>query len=745
LKTLLLFAPTPNPSPSYFGPPYGVALLGAILRRAGQEVVARDYDGQSVADMEEDLPKVLAEHRPDLVGISCLSVNRGSSIAAARRIRAVAPDVPIIVGGPFPSLYPEVMFRRAPIDMVCIGDGDETLLEVSEALRDGGDLRDIPGLMLRGEDGELFRTPQRPRFTDLDSLPYPDMTLFDVPGLLASHTLPEVRRSMKRIRVDAREPIVSDAMMMVMTSRGCAWSCSFCPLSKWEGKTLFHSPTYVADMIEHYVAEYGHRTFVFGDNTLSYPKKRIIALCDEIIARGLDIEWICMTRADMVDRTVLAKMAAAGCKEISYGIESLDARVQKAMGKKLSVHRGPPAFELTHEAGISSCMMMMVGNEGETRATMRHTVGTARDVQPDRVLIWTTKVYPGTRLWDHAVEQGVIPPGYLDDDFSEALDYTGENDASELRRLERMLQPRTTYVPAPADPGDASREALERDLLMGIWRGSVVVLGGEHDPLARDDLPGLVSWGKARGLRALWLHTDAQAMAQKLTRWRVQEVADNVLAGLVVPLFSPNERDHDARVGAAGALRATRKGILSWTRNNKSPVHAWCYLDRANVGHTAAWVEWLHAHGVGEVSFVFGADPAGWAAVPTDQLPSLREAGAAVLEAWRTATPLGMTLDAVGLPECVLTRGPEDLEVHELGRPFDELIGDDGAPTVRSPARRADKSMAEACARCAVADGCEGVWTRYLDLHGDREVVPIEDGGSGADPGAAWQIGTLRR
>lgn len=744
MKTLLLFAPTPNPSPSYFGPPYGVALLGAILKRAGQEVVARDYDGRSVAEMEEDLPRVLAEHRPDLVGISCLSVNRGSSIAAARRIKAIAPDLPIIVGGPFPTLYPEVMFRRAPIDVVCIGDGDETLLEVTEALRDGGDLTAIPGLMLRGEDGALVRTAPRPRFTDMDSLPYPDMSLFDVPGLLASHLQPEARRSMKRLRVDKREPIVSDAMMMVMTSRGCAWSCSFCPLSKWEGKTLFHSPKYVVDMLEQYLAEYGHRTFVFGDNTLSYPKRRIIELCDEIIARGLDIEWICMTRADMIDRTVLAKMAAAGCREISYGIESLDPRVQKAMGKKLSVHRAPPAFELTHEAGISSCMMMMVGNEGETRDTMRHTVGTARDVQPDRVLIWTTKVYPGTRLWDHAVQQGVIPPGYLDDDFSEALDYTGENDATELRRLERMLQPRTTYVPAPA-PGADGREALERALLMGTWRGSAVVLGGDEDPLARDDLPGVIAWSKERGMRALWLHTDAQAMAQKLTRWRVQEVADNVLAGLIVPLFAASEREHDRRVGVAGALRATRKGILSWTRNNKSPVRAWCYLDRSNVGHAAAWVEWLHAHGVREASFVFGADPADWAEVPAAELPSVREAGAAVLEAWRLAGALDMTVDAVGLPECVLTRGSEDLEVHELGRPFDERIGPDGAPVSCSPERRARKTLGEACARCRFASGCEGVWSDYVALHGDRELVPVEASGAGDDAAPAWRVGTLQR
>lgn len=736
MKVALLFAPTPNPAPAYFGAPYGLALLGGLLERAGHTVVGRDYDRGTIDAMMADLPLVLAAERPDLIGLSCLSVNRGSTIAAVRRVRELAPDTPIILGGPFPTLDPELMFRRCPCDIVCVGDGDETLLETIDALERGADLATVPGLVFRGPDGALVHTAHRPKYTDLDTLPYPNLDMFSVEVPLAEYRQPGTRAAMATLEVDGRRPFVTDSLLMIMSSRGCAWNCSFCPLSKWEGKTLLHDPEYVVDQIATYVARYGHRTFVFGDNTLSYPKKRLIAICDLIVARGLDIEWICMTRADMVDPDVLSAMARAGCREISYGIESLSPTVQRAIDKKLSVKRVVPAFEMTHAAGISTVIMLMVGNEGESRETLRETLHKLRDIQPDRILIWTTKVYPGTRLWDRAVTEGVIPEGYFDDDFSEAVDYTGENDATELRRLERMLQHRTTWVdlPSPSLSLDDSENPIEPALLMGAWRGAGVVLGGAHDPLARPDLPTLVRYALDNGLRELWLHTDARALGDRPTRHALQAVSDHILAGLIVPFFAANDADHDRVAGEPGALRATRKGVLAWTRDNKPPVRAWAYLDARNVAHAAAWVTWLHAHKIGAISFIFGADPVGWHTTPTSDLPSLAVAGAAVREAALVARELGVEIEAIGLVECVLGRGAETIEVHALGRPFDERLTPGASPVPLSPTRRAEKRLAPACADCQVVLGCEGVWSRYLDARGERELVPCGAGVGLATP-----------
>lgn len=724
MDVTLLFPPTANPAPSYFGPPYGLALLGALLERGGHRPVGYDYDRGSVKDMLDDLERVVREDRPGLVGISCLSVNRGPAELAAKKLKALAPDVPVIFGGPFPTLEPEMMLRRTPADFVCIGDGDETLLELIDALEQGRDVSTVPGLAYR-VNGEARRSAERARFTDLDSLPFPKLDLFPIRKMIDQHRLTEQREHLSRVGVDGRQPFVTDALLMVMGSRGCPWQCSFCPLSKWEGRTLFHSPKYIVDQIQHYQKQFDYSTFVFGDNTLTYPQKQIIEICDLLIERKLGIEWICMTRADMVTTDVLEHMAAAGCKEISYGIESLSQTVQKAIRKKLSVKRVPPAFELTHQAGITSCIMLMVGNQGESRTTMRETIAMARELQPDRVLINTTKVYPGTYLWDAALEQGVVGADYFEGDpevnpFDLAPEYTGENDATELRQLERMLQHRTTFI-SVAD-GERLRDAaeLEGQLLMAAWRGEQTVLGGPLDPVSHPDLQGLLGFAKARDVHHLALHTPATKL-DKPTRRMLS--ASGMVERLIVPLYSIRDKHHDGRVRVEGALREARKGMLGWTRET-GRVTVWAFVDRYNVSSLSEWPAWLKQHGVDQVVFIYGQCPAGWHGIPVDELPTLAEAGREVRRAAAIAPEYEVQVLASGIPECLLSGGNESIEIYELGRPFDEGLESDAIPVSRPAARRAQKSLVEACDTCTVVSGCEGVWNAVLERHGSAEIQP---------------------
>ncbi len=296
--------------------------------------------------------------------------------------------------------------------------------------------------------------------------------------------------------------------------------------------------------------------------------------------------------------------------------------MQKAIRKKLSVKRVPPAFELTHQAGITSCIMLMVGNQGETRDTMRESVGLASELQPDRILINTTKVYPGTYLWDAAVEEGVIPDDYFESDaeknpFDLAPDYTGENPEPELRRLERMLQHRTTYVAvadgcthsvdecASCEPRKLrSLERLEQQFLMTAWRGEQSVLGG-GEPLAHPDLFELLEFGKVRGVHHLGLYSSARL----LTRAARQKLsASGMIERLIVPIFAIHDPHHDGRVKSSGALRETRKGILGWTRGS-GKASVWGFIDRWNVSSLRRWPAWLKEHGVDRVVFVFGESP----------------------------------------------------------------------------------------------------------------------------------------
>ena len=715
MKITLVSPPTPNPSPSYFGPPYGLSLLGALLERQGHRVVAHDWDRHSSADMLADVPRLLREEQPDLVGVSVISVNRGPALAFIRALEEQAPGVRVIAGGAFPTSDPAWMLERAPLDYVCVGDGEETLLELVEALERDGDVAQVPGLVFR-RDGSLITTPPRPPFEALDTLPHPNFELFGAAAELARHVDDDFGRALRGVRMGSRRPYRAMAALMVLTSRGCVYRCSFCPMSKGDHRLRAHSVTYAIDFMAQLKERYGLRDIVVGDNLFSWPRERALDFCRQLIDRKLDLSWVCMTRADMVDDELLELMAAAGCREVSYGIESFDRDVQRAMKKNLELDRVPDAFAATHQAGISSTLMLMVGNERESRASLRASVARARQIHPDRVLIKTTQVFPGTALWDKALAAGMFDEEYLATEDASTRDYVAEVGPEELRRLERMLELRTSYVDLPRR-GVSSDEA-KRLLLLAAFRGDDATLG-PAEAIMRPDFPELLRYAEDHRLKRLWLLTDAAALAAGSTR----RVLADLLHGVIVPFHSMNDLRHDEIVGAAGCLGRTRKGLLAWTQQG-GKARAWAYLDRFNVGEAARWVGWLADHGVSEILFVVGSDPPGWHTSAVADLPSLGELRGALDHASAEARGRDLVISLSGLPECLT--GIDPLALQDLWRPFDELLQAERDPEPLAPRRIADKRFGAVCGGCRRAAECEGVWARWLARDGEAALSALD-------------------
>lgn len=731
MKIVLVAPPTPNPSPSYFGPPMGLALLGALLEREGHQVKGYDWDRSTLEAMLDDVPRLLEEDRPELLGISCLSITRGQSFALARRVKELAPTLPIIFGGPYPTIEPNEILERTPADFVCIGDGEETLPELVRALAAGGDVAQVPGLCLRSKTG-ITRTAPRPDFTELDQLPYPNLDLFGVAEELRKYRRGDAAERDAGLFAKGKGPYLARSALMVLGSRGCVWRCDFCPMSKFKGRTRMHSPAYIANYIEHLVERYGHRDFVFGDNTLTWLRPHSVELFGLMIEKQLGIEWICMTRADRVDPELLDLMHAAGCREISFGIESGAAAVHQAMKKKLKLGSVVQAFHDTHAAGINSTCMLMIGNRGETRDSLRETTGLVRDTDADRILIWTTRLYPGTVLHDVAVEQGVLGADYYADEMAPAPFYTGENSAAELTRMEKMLQHRTLWV----DVGpEIPLETLDRNLRLSTWRAEAgTVLGGAAgEPFERPDFFELLERSKRWDTKRVLVQTHARRLADRAFFRKAQQA--NAIRGLVVPLWSLSDAHHDARVASPGALLETRKGLLRWTRDGGMAL-AFALLDKFNVATVRAWIRWLAEHRVTEVCLVYGQTPAGWQRVPAGELPSLSEASDAMFAAAEEARDVSLELSVSGLPRCLL---PADLELFEQCRPFDEWVHADGEPENLSRTRRNDaKRFVPACAGCAFEGQCEGIW-REVDERAAATSVrpsanPLAPGKSGSQP-----------
>jgi radical SAM superfamily enzyme YgiQ (UPF0313 family) len=722
MKVCLLNPPNPDPPPSYFGPPYGLSLLGGILERAGHAVDGHDFDRWTREEALAALPRLLRRARPQLVGITCQSSSRWSALALADEAKKLAPEAAVVVGGPFASTAPEFVLERCRADFAAIGDGEETLLELAE----GRSPAAVRGLAYR-RDKAVRRSTVREPFLDLDSLPFPAFHLFDAEKELERHRRPSAEALAGRLGAAGRRCVAADSALMVLGSRGCVHRCVFCPMSHYRGPVRRHSPRYLADLVGHLLRSYGRPRLVFGDNYFTLDRDWALEVCARLAAVRPRPDWICMTRPDAVDAPLLRRMAQAGCREVSYGLESGSPEVQRRTGKRMRLERVGPAFAATKAAGIAPVLMLMVGNPGDSPRTMRETAAFCRPLEPDRVQTHTTRVYPGTRLHDLADREGIIPEGFYDRDDPHAPPYTAEHSAAQLERLKAMLRPRTVYVAAGAGCVNGCcelrrprrRADLKPLLALASLRAERTVLGG-GEPFLRRDLPAVLAACRGIGMHGLRFYTTARPLADRDCG---ALLTGDLARGIVVPLYSPDPAEHDRRAGVPGALQQTRLGMLRW-RKADGLVQAWAHLDKKNIQDLPGWLGWLAGNGVTETTFLYGGSPAGWGGLPWEELPRMAQAAQALKESLPKARRLGLSVSVFGIPECLSP--DDDLAREESCAPFDELLPASGEPVALAALRRRGlKAQMPVCRKCRRRELCEGTWKRYLDIYGEEEFRAI--------------------
>ena len=387
-------------------PPLGVAYLAAAARRAGFPVSIIEAHAQDLS--YDQVVRSVRHIRPDVVGITSTTFNWPVVAELARRLRASSPGFMLWVGGPQLSLFPDECMAEVALDAAVLGEGDETVVELLGRLGRGEPLAGIPGSLVR-QDGELVRGPQREPIADLDGLALPAIDLLPLQRY-RSLTLPV--------------PFVS-----MTTTRGCPYRCRYCSQVYVGGTYREHGTERVVDEMNRAVREFGAREIVFFDETFSLNRKRTLALCEAILARGPRVRWNVRTRADLLPDEVLAAMADAGCCSIHVGIEAGTERVRRLMNKKLDLGKARQALAEAQRLGIETRGYFMLGYPGETRAEMQQTIGLAAELPLDWASFSITQSMPGTGIYadlleqdpgagdywrDYTLQRVSRPPGYFE-------------------------------------------------------------------------------------------------------------------------------------------------------------------------------------------------------------------------------------------------------------------------------------------------------------------------------------------
>ncbi|WP_052360148.1 B12-binding domain-containing radical SAM protein [Solidesulfovibrio alcoholivorans] len=400
--------------------PLGIASLASALRSGNFDVEFHDLH-------DRDWPLVeamLSESAPGLVGISCFTFGRANAMRLAELSKRLFPEVPVVMGGPHATFFPDQVLASGNVDVVVLGEGENTIVQLARRLAQGRAPDDVRGIAFL-RDGHVRLTPPRESVTDLDVFPFPAYDAFD----LTQYKSPEIPPQYQEL-----------TGTHVMTSRGCPFHCEFCSVNKFfNGKWAFRSPGNVADELEKLVADRGVRHVYFSDDLFSLNHQRTIGICREILDRKLNLVWMAETRVDCVNEEMLAWMRKAGCYRVYYGVESGSPRILKSVNKGFTVEQVARAFALTHRAGIEPSCFLMVGNPGETPETIDETIALIREIRPaTSPIVGITTILPGTRQYELSKRQGLISDAYWRSDAAPPL-YTGEYDVDDLIQLQIRL------------------------------------------------------------------------------------------------------------------------------------------------------------------------------------------------------------------------------------------------------------------------------------------------------------------
>lgn len=407
-------------------PPMGLCCLAAVLRESGYQVSILDAEAERL-DLERTLDAI-AGWAPDLVGISCKSLWVKSADRVARRLKERLPGVPLVAGGHHVTAMPLRSLRDFPaFDVIVVGEGEHTLLELIETWNGGGDLQAVPGLALRvdGEDG-IVTTPRR-RIGNLDDLPLP---AWDLLPDIASHY---------------RAPVFQTRAYPVFwwaTSRGCAGHCRFCDRTVFGNRVTRYSPEYILSMARRLTEQYRFRHIMFDDDNFLINRSHAHRVLDALERARLGFTFTCNSRVDTIDMETLSRLKRAGCWQINYGIESGSQRILDAMDKRITVEQIEQALRLTKKAGIRTYGFIIVGYPGETKETIRETYELIRRCPIDDVGVFSFTPLPGSEIYATIGEHGSF-----DEDWEKgnSLSHSvflpsGWSEEELLAALERMLE-----------------------------------------------------------------------------------------------------------------------------------------------------------------------------------------------------------------------------------------------------------------------------------------------------------------
>lgn len=338
---------------------------------------------------ENDVIQIINEGKPNYIGIRSFSINADELYSLCNKIKKNFPKTFLIVGGPHASTAPEEVLKKAPVDIIVIGEGEYTFLELISKLLERKDYSDVAGIVFNKNGRKIFTSKREP-IVDLDNLPFPEYDLIDLEQYATKMNWALMKRK----------------NALIESSRGCPFDCIFCH-NLFGKRVRFRSADSIFNEIKKLYDKYNVDEFFFVDDAFNLDYNRAIKLFDKIIDSNIKIKihFINGLRGDLLDQNFIDKMVSAGTISVAYAVETASKRLQKYIHKNINLEKLKKNIEYTCEKDIMVRLFFMFGFPTETEKEVEQTLSSMKQFKKCLPLFFAVKYYKNTKMYDLAIKE----------------------------------------------------------------------------------------------------------------------------------------------------------------------------------------------------------------------------------------------------------------------------------------------------------------------------------------------------
>lgn len=399
MKVLFVYYDVNSSEPARYA--CGTGALSAYLKKNGHDthlVYFKTNDDYII------LKEKIIQYKPDLIGISTTTSGFSSVNELSSHIKQIAPDTLLILGGSHVSITPEDVVCLENVDGACIGFGERPLLQLITSLEEGRSYLETPNFWFR-KNGDIIKN---------SLLPFPDSwdEFFDFDRELFFEEL-------GRLNPDPYffgRGLLGSRVFEYICCRACPFSCSFCaaPLIKtWgTGKEWLSlpSPEKTVEKLKEDKLKYQLTGFAFHDDVFTFNKRWFLRFA-ELYAKELSLPYACNVRVGTFDGPIMEALVESNCKMVITGIESGNDYIRnKVANRKISRDHIITSLTDLKKSGIALNINNMIGFPEETFEQFMDTININAVIGPKRSNAAVFYPYPGTKLYDKCLSEGIIEP-----------------------------------------------------------------------------------------------------------------------------------------------------------------------------------------------------------------------------------------------------------------------------------------------------------------------------------------------